>query len=84
MSKNVQKRPKMSKMFKYVLKVQIYQSISKHDEIKQKNHFVPNKKDNIVTIRTSRRSSWSNNTTRKNEEKQTKFIYFSLNKISGK
>ena len=56
MPKNVQKRPKLpkcpkasksiqkcSKMAKHVKKVKIYQNISKHDEIKQKNHFVPRK-----------------------------------------
>ena len=34
-----QKRPKISKMSKYV---KIFDNISKHDEMKQKNQFVPN------------------------------------------
>ena len=57
----IQKRPKMSKNVQICPKVIIYQNISKHDEIKQKNHFVRRKENNKVTFRTSRRSSWSKN-----------------------
>ena len=66
-SKSIQK---CSKMAKHVKKVKIYQNISKHDEIKQKKgkclnppSFIPLPLNNIVTIRTSRRSSWSKNIT---------------------